>query len=71
MSLEADIKAYNHWLPQLLQHYFGKFVVFHDGQWVGTFNDFNSAGEFALEKYDDDKLFLIRRVGEPDVVKLR
>ena len=41
--LAKDIAAYEQMKAELLQHYNGKFVVFHDGQFQGSFDPFHNA----------------------------
>jgi hypothetical protein len=62
MPTDEDIRAYDQKRTALEQEYFGKFVVFHDGQLVGAFDDFESAGKAALQFGESPSL--IRKVGE-------
>jgi|GEM_PF-6547186 len=62
MPTEEDIRAYDQRKSALEQDYAGKFVVFHGGQLVGAYDDFDSAGKAALHFGDSPSL--IRRVGE-------
>jgi len=63
MPTEEDIRAYDVRRSELERHYAGKFVVFHSGQLVGVFDDFDSAGEGALRQFGDSPS-LIRKVGD-------
>jgi len=63
MPTDEDIRAFDTRQSELESHYAGKFVVFHGGQLVGTFDDFDSAGEASLRQFGDDPV-LIRKVGE-------
>lgn len=63
MPTEEDIRAYDERRTELERQYRGKFVVFHGGQLVGAFEDFDSAGEAALRQFGDSP-FLIRKVGD-------
>jgi hypothetical protein len=64
MPSEEDVRAYDMRRSELERHYGGKFVVFHSGQLVGVFEDFDSAGNAALQQFGDSPS-LIRKVGEP------
>jgi hypothetical protein len=63
MPTEEDIRAYDVRRPELETHYAGKFVVFHSGELIGVFDDFDSAGEGALRQFGDSPS-LIRKVGD-------
>ena len=63
--LAKDIEAYNKQFPQLRERYMGKFVVFKDGQFVSSFDDFDSAIKFAVTKFGEKAAF-IRQVRDPD-----
>jgi hypothetical protein len=63
MPTKQDIRAYDERRQELERHYEGKFVVFHGGQLVGVFDDFDSAGETALRQFGDSPS-LIRKVGD-------
>lgn len=64
--LAKDIAAFERMKAELLQHYDGKFVVFHDGQLQGSFDSFDSAAREAVKRFRDSP-FLIRQVGVPEV----
>jgi hypothetical protein len=66
MPTEEDIRAYDERRDELARHYFGKFVIFHDGQLMGVFDDFEAAGENALRQFEDAP-FLIRKAGDSDL----
>ncbi len=63
MPTEEDIRAYDARRSELERHYAGKFVVFHSGQLVGVFDDFDSAGNAALRQFGD-RPSLIRKAGD-------
>jgi len=63
MPTEEDVRAYDERRSELERQYSGKVVVFHSGQLVGAFDDFDAAGEFALRKFGDSPV-LIRKVGD-------
>ena len=67
--LAKDIAAFERMKPELLQHYNGKFVVFHDGELEGSFDSFDSAARDALKRFHDSP-FLIRQVGAPQVMPM-
>jgi hypothetical protein len=63
MPTQEDIRAYDERRTDLEQQYSGKFVVFHAGQLVGAFDDFDSADKAALRDFGDGPV-LIRKVGD-------
>lgn len=63
--LAKDIEAYNKQFPQLRERYMGKFVVFKGGQFVSSFDDFDTAIKFAVTKFGEKAAF-IRQVRDPD-----
>jgi len=63
-TLEDNIKAYESKLSEMELHYLGKVVVFYDGEFIESFDNFNNAGEFATKTYGRGP-YLIREVGAP------
>jgi hypothetical protein len=63
MPKDDDIRAYQANRHNLECKYLGKFVVFHGGQMIGTYDSFDSAAKDALQKFGDSPS-LIRKVGE-------
>lgn len=63
MPLDQDIRAYEANQRDLEDKYYGKFVVFHGGQFVGVYDNFDAAGNVALQRFGDNPS-LIRKVGE-------
>lgn len=62
MPIDEDIRAYDQRKVALEQDYLGKFVIFHGGQLIGAYDDFDSAGTAALQFGESPSL--IRKVGE-------
>lgn len=67
--LARDIAAFEQMKADLRQHYNGKFVVFHAGEFQGSFDSFDSAAREALKRFREAP-FLIRQVGAPEVVAM-
>lgn len=65
-SLEENIEAYEKQLDDLKEHYKGKYVVFHNGERVGSFDDFDTAAREAIRLFGDGP-YLIRQVGQEKV----
>jgi hypothetical protein len=63
MPIEEEIRAYEAKRSELEGQYAGKFVLFHNGQLIGIFDDFDSAGNMALRQFGDNPS-LIRKIGE-------
>ncbi|MGH9437330.1 MAG: hypothetical protein ACRD22_05385 [Terriglobia bacterium] len=64
--LKANIEAYEAQRADLETNHQSKWVVFHNTQLSGVYNDFDAAADAAVEQYGDD-VFLIRQVGAPPV----
>jgi hypothetical protein len=62
MALEREIRAFDARRPELEKHYHRKFVVFHDDDFAGAFDDFDSAAREAIRLYGRGP-YLIRQVG--------
>ena len=67
--LAKDIAAFERMKAELRQRYDGKFVVFHDGAFQGSFDSFDGAARDALKRFRDTP-FLIRQVGAPEVMPM-
>jgi len=64
--LAKDIAAFDRMKAELQQHYTGKFVVFHGGEFQGSFDNFDGAARDAVKRFRDSP-FLIRQVGALEV----
>lgn len=63
-KLSEEIAAYETMRAELEADCFGKWVVFHDEQLVGTYPEFEAAANEAVRRFGRGP-YLIRRVGEP------
>jgi hypothetical protein len=52
---------------ELEQRYLGKFVLFYGAEFIGAFEDLNSAAKEAIARFGRGP-YLIRKVGEPPTV---
>ena len=64
--LSQEIAAYDRMRNVLEVDHFGKWVVVHDEELVGTYEDFEDAAEDAVRRFGRGP-YLIRRVGEGPV----
>lgn len=64
--LRDDIVAFDRMRPQLEAEHDQEWVVFHHGQFVDAFPDFDAAASTAVERFDAGP-YLIRQVGGPPV----
>ena len=67
--LEKDIAAFERMRAELVVTRFKQWVLFHDGEFVDAFPDFEAAASAAVEQFDAGP-YLIRQVGAPDAVQL-
>jgi len=64
--LRDDIAAFDRMQAELESRRRGEWVVFHQGQFVGAYPDFEAAAADAVERFDAGP-YLIRQVGAPPV----
>jgi len=64
MALEKEIRAYEAQREELEQHYRGKFVIFHDEEFIGAFDSLDAAAQEAVRRFGRGP-YLIRQVGVP------
>jgi len=64
MALEREIRAFEARRGELEKQYNRKFVIFHDDDFAGAFDDFDSAAREAIKRYGRGP-YLIRQVGVP------
>ena len=64
--LGEDIVAFERMRAELEADHCNQWVVFHDGQFVGAFLDFETAASTAVERFDVGP-YLIRQVGAPPI----
>jgi hypothetical protein len=60
--LGDDIAAYDRARPDLEAKHDGEWVVFHSGQFVAVYAQFEDAASDALEQFGDGP-YLIRQIG--------
>jgi len=61
-ELQENIDACEGMSAQLEEHYLGKHVVFHDGDFVGAYDTFHNAAQIAARQFGNGP-YLIREVG--------
>jgi hypothetical protein len=64
--LRDDIAAFDRMRPELDKKHRGEWVLFHGGQFIAAFPDFESAAERAVERFEEGP-YLIRQVGAPPI----
>lgn len=62
--LTQEIAAYDRMRDELETDHFGKWVVIHDEELWGTYNEFEAAADAAVQAFGRGP-YLIRRVGIP------
>ena len=65
-ELKDEIAAYDRLRPELEASHLGKWALVHGQELQGTFEDFDAAAQFAVEKYGRGP-YLIRQIGAPSV----
>ena len=65
-TLSSQISAYEEMRDVLESDYFGRWVVFHGGELVDTYEAFEEAAEDAVRQFGRGP-YLIRQVGAPPV----
>lgn len=67
--LSADIASFERMRGQLEARHQLEWVVFHEGQFVDVYPDFDAAASDAIDRFDSGP-FLIRQIGAPPQVQL-
>ena len=62
--LSKEIAAYDRMRNELEMDYFGKWVVLHDEELVGTYEECEDAANTAIQRFGRGP-YLIRQVGAP------
>ena len=68
-TLDENIAAYDAMRDHLELEYFGKWVVFYNEEFVGSYDESQDAAYAAIERYDRGP-YLIRQVGALRVIRL-
>lgn len=63
-ALSAEVAAFDAQKAELEERYDGKWVVFHHGDLIGSFDTLNAAAAEALRRFGLGP-YLIREVGAP------
>jgi len=61
-NLKHDIAAFDRMKAKLEAKHRLEWVLFHDGEFIDVFADFEAAATVAVERFDDGP-YLIRQVG--------
>ncbi|HEY1781174.1 MAG TPA: hypothetical protein VGG79_12245 [Roseiarcus sp.] len=64
--LGDDITAFDQMRAELEAAHWNEWVLFHDGQFIGAFKDFETCAADAVEHFDLGP-YLIRQVGAPPI----
>lgn len=65
-NLDAEIKAFESMISKLEKHHNGKWVLFHEAEFIDAFDTFENAAQEAIRCYGKGP-YLIRQVGAPPV----
>ena len=68
-TLEENTAAYEKMNDYLENEHFGKWVLFYDEEFIGSYDDFQDAGYEALKRFGRGP-YLIRQVGVKKVIRL-
>ena len=63
-ELDQDIEAYEAMRDALKTHHLHKFVVFHNAEFIESFDTFHNAGRDAVRRFGQGP-YLIRQDGPP------
>ena len=61
-SLKTNIAAFERMKAELEAEHLHAWALFHDGEFVDTFPDFEAAATIAVERFDEGP-YLIRQIG--------
>ena len=65
-KLSEEIAAYERMRNVLEADHFGQWVVIHDEEVFGTYDDFQEAADAAVRRFGRET-FLLRQIGEPPI----
>lgn len=68
-GLSTDIASFERMRSELESQHRLAWVVFHHGQLIDVYPDFDAAASDAIDRFDEGP-FLIRQVGAPPQVQL-
>ena len=68
-TLDENIAAYEKMRDYLETEHFGKWVLFYDEEFIGSYDDFQDAGYDAMKRFGRGP-YLIRQVGVKRVIRL-
>lgn len=64
--LRNDIAAFDRMKAELEANHRNQWALFHAGEFIDVFADFEAAASCAVERFDDGP-YLIRQVGAPPI----
>lgn len=67
--LSEDIAAFESMRAELEAKHGRKWVLFHKGEFQGSFSEFDDAAEVAVEQFGSGP-YLIRQIGAPAAIQL-
>ena len=68
-TLDENIAAYEKMRDFLEAEHFGKWVLFYDEEFIGSYDDFQDAAQVAITRYGRGP-YLMRRPGVRKVIRL-
>ena len=68
-TLDENIAAYEKMKDYLENEYFGKWVLFYDEEFVGSFSEFEDAAQEAMNRFGRGP-YLIRQPGIRRVIRI-
>lgn len=63
MTLMQEMDAYERMRASLETEHLGKWALVHDGELIGTFDEFEDAADIANQRFGKGP-YLIRKIGE-------
>ena len=69
VELEQNIEAYEAMREALEKHHLHKFVVFHNAEFIDSFDSFHNAAREAVRRFGQGP-YLIRQVGAPQRIAM-
>lgn len=70
MPLEAEFREYEGNLEKLARQWKGKYFVFYGHDYIGPYDNLESAASAAVRWHSETTSFLIRRVGVDELQEL-
>ena len=68
-ALEKNLEAFRREADDMKRHHLGKWVLFHEGEFINAFDTLDNVASEAVRRYGRGP-YLIKQVGDPEEMKM-